>query len=157
MKRPWNLPNVPVYSLATYAGRHLNMNICTYVSAVSMKPKRYMVAIYQGTLTLANLGNENTVVLQLLGIDHLSLVNVLGKRSGSDFDKGAYLQKKQMLYQWNERTVLKNCAALLELEKISHASAGDHMLFVFDVKRFTTNHQSILMLDDLRKNKLIRI
>lgn len=42
MKRPWNLANVPVYSLATYAGQKVNMNICTYVSAVNMKPKRYI-------------------------------------------------------------------------------------------------------------------
>ena len=46
MTRPWNLLNLPVYSLATYQGEKVNMNICTYVSAVSMKPKQYMVAVY---------------------------------------------------------------------------------------------------------------
>ena len=157
MTRPWNLPNVPVYSLVTYTGGRINMNICTYVSAVSMKPKYYMVGVYQGTQTLANISNGNTAVLQLLAKDHLTLVNTLGKKTGRSFDKHAYLQKKKALHEWNGKTVLKNCAALLELETISSTSAGDHMLFIFAVKRFTTNHSSILMLDDLRKKKLVRI
>ena len=157
MRRPWNLPDVPVYSLATYDGQHLNMNICTYVSAVSMKPKRYVVAVYHGTKTLANVKASNSVVLQLLGKQHLSLVNALGKKSGSTFNKAAYLEKKKMLERWKRYSVLTDCAAVVELKKRSGTVVGDHTLFLFDAINFKTNHKNILTLDDLRAKGLVRI
>ena len=157
MKRPWNLPNIPVYSLATYDGEKVNMNICTYVSAVSMKPKRYMVAVYHETQSLQNILLSQTAILQVLGKQHVSLVNVLGKRSGLRYDKESYLIKRKHIELWNDRKVLSQCAGLVELEKVWSKDAGDHVLFLFDVKRFQTNHENVLMLDDLREKKLVRI
>jgi flavin reductase (DIM6/NTAB) family NADH-FMN oxidoreductase RutF len=157
MKRPWNLPNIPVYSLATYDGEKVNMNICTYVSAVSMKPKRYMVAVYHETQSLQNILLSQTAILQVLGKQHVSLVNVLGKRSGLRYDKESYLIKRKHIELWNDRKVLSQCAGLVELEKLWSKDAGDHVLFLFDVKRFQTNHENVLMLDDLREKKLVRI
>ncbi|HMP93048.1 MAG TPA: hypothetical protein PKD90_09280, partial [Phnomibacter sp.] len=52
-KKPWNRPALPVYSVSSQ-GTRPNMHICTYVSSVSMQPKRIMVALYKGTLTLTN-------------------------------------------------------------------------------------------------------
>lgn len=157
MKRPWNLPNIPVYSLATYDGLKVNMNICTYVSAVSMKPKRYMVAVYHQTQSLHNIITSKTAVLQLLGKQHVSLVNVLGKKSGLRYDKESYLNKKRSVELWNNKKVLTQCAGLMEIEKLWSKDAGDHTMFLFDVKRFQTYHENILMLDDLREKKLVRI
>lgn len=54
MQKPWNLINLPVYSLATSTNDKANFNICTYVSAISMTQKLYAVAIYLNTQTLAN-------------------------------------------------------------------------------------------------------
>ncbi len=45
----------------------------------------------------------------------------------------------------------------MEMEKIWSKDAGDHILFLFDVKSFRTNHDNVLMLDDLREKKLVRI
>lgn len=157
MKRPWNLTNIPIYSLATYDNDRVNMNICTYVSAVSMKPKRYMVAVYHNTQSLQNILKSKTAVLQLLGKHHLSLVNTLGKKSGLRYDKENYLTKKKQLDFWIDKKVLTDCAGLIEVEKIWWKDAGDHTMFLFNVKRFQTNHENILMLDDLREGKLVRI
>lgn len=157
MKRPWNLANIPVYSLATYDGQTVNMNICTYVSAVSMKPKRYMVAVYHQTKSLENIIKSKTAILQLLGKQHVAYVNVLGKKSGLRYDKESYLNKKNDLMLWNDRKVLANCSGLMEVEKIWSKDAGDHTMFLFDVKRFQTNHENVLMLDDLREKGLVRI
>ena len=53
MKRPWNIINPAVYSLITYDEHDtLNMNICSYVSAVSLKPKLYLIAIDYSTKTI---------------------------------------------------------------------------------------------------------
>ncbi len=157
MKRPWNLANIPVYSLATYDGGQVNMNICTYVSAVSMSPKRYMVAIYHNTQSLNNIEQSDTAVLQLLGKQHLGLVNVLGKKSGKNYNKEKYLTKRKQLEIWDDKLVLSNCAAWVKLEKRWAKEAGDHTIFLFDVNGFKTNHNNLLMLDDLRENKLVRI
>ena len=43
MRRPWNRVDLPVYSVSSRLNDQHNMHICTYVSAVSMEPKRYMV------------------------------------------------------------------------------------------------------------------
>lgn len=157
MTRPWNLPNLPVYSLATYQGEKVNMNICTYVSAVSMKPKRYMVAVYHGTQSLENITVSKTAVLQLLGVQQLSLVTTLGKKSGLRYNKENYLTKKKLITLWHDKKVLNHCAGLMELEKLWAKDAGDHTMFLFDVKRFQSNHKNVLTLDDLRMKKLIRI
>ena len=157
MKRPWNLANIPVYSLATYDGGRVNMNICTYVSAVSMDPKRYMVAVYHNTQSLHNIHQSETVVLQLLGKHHLALVNVLGKKSGKSYNKEQYLTKRRQLEIWDDKLVLSHCAALVKLEKRWAKEVGDHTMFLFDVTGFKTNHDNLLMLDDLREKKLVRI
>ncbi len=157
MKRPWNIPNLPVYSLATYHEQKVNMNICTYVSAVSMNPKRYMVAVYHQTKSLFNIQQSNTAVLQLLNKDHVSLVNTLGKKSGYHYDKQSYLAKRKHIAKWEGLPVLTNCAAWMKLKTLWAKNAGDHTLFLFDVVTFKTNHENILTLDDLRERKLIRI
>ena len=157
MQRPWNLINLPVYSLATYRNYTVNMNICTYVSAVSMKPKRYIIAVDHLSHTFQNLIKHPRAVLQLLGKDHWSLVNTLGKKSGKSFAKESYLEKTKLLTEWQSKKVLSNCAGWIDLNVLSHQDVGDHMLFVMDVQQHKTNHTQVLMLDDLRKKKLIRI
>ena len=157
MKRPWNLPNLPIYSLATYCKGSLNMNICTYVSAVSMQPKRYLVAVYHHTQSMENLQRSNVAILQLLGKQYLPLINVLGKKSGKTYNKELYLTRKNELQQWHGLPVLSACAAWLKLKKRWSKEAGDHTLFLFDVTTYVTHHSNILMLDDLREKKLVRI
>ena len=87
MKRPWNITDHPVYSLATYRDGKVNMNITTYAMAVSMKPKRYVVALYHNTRSLENFRSSGKAVLQILTTDHIKLVRYLGKRSGFSVDK----------------------------------------------------------------------
>lgn len=116
-----------------------------------------MIAGYHNTQTLHNLTKTKICVLQLLAKEHVSLVNVLGKKSGLRFDKQRYLAKRALLSEWNDLSVLGGCAALVELSRLWSKDAGDHTLFVFDVKRFVTNHDQVLMLDDLRVKKLVRI
>ena len=78
MKRPWNIISPPVYSLVTYDEHgKVNMNICTYVSAVSMKPKMYSIAIDYTTKTYKNLEKSSRVVLQLLSASNLKVILVV--------------------------------------------------------------------------------
>lgn len=151
VKRPWNIVNMPIYSLATYEGDKVNMNICTYVTAVSMKPKLFMVAIDYTTKTYANLEKEGAGVLQILHLDHASLINRLGKKSGKTTDKEAYLEKHNLLDQWNGSLVLKDACGYMQFKQTGRQNVGgDHELFLFEVvKSKTVSEQGVLMFQDL--------
>ena len=156
MRKPWNIPNLPVYSLATYQNNRLNMNICTYVSAISMNPKLYAVAVYENTQTLENIEKSEYAVLQLLHESHFQLVKKLGQTSGKKYNKEQYLKKKELLDQWNNYTILKDLSAVVLLKKISKQLTGDHYLYIFEAikhKSFNTNY---LMINELRNRKIIR-
>ena len=95
MKRPWNIIDSPIYSLQTVdRNGKINMNICTYVTAVSMKPKIYAIAIDYNTLTYKNVKNSNQFVLQLLSKNQIELVKKFGKKSGYKFNKDKFLDIK---------------------------------------------------------------
>ena len=157
MKRPWNLVNQPVYSLATYLDGTVNMNICTYVTAVSMKPKQYAIGVYYDTYTIERLEKGAHAVLQLLSLDHLGVIKKLGKASGRNSDKIGWLAKRQLLGEWKDYTVLKDACAFLELDLQSHLSTGgDHELYVYNVKSSSSKKDSgIMHLQDLITHKLI--
>ena len=154
MRRPWNIPDVPVYSLATYAGGRVNMNICTYVTPISMKPKQYAVAVYKNTQTLDNLLAGSGAVLQLLHRSQANLVPGLGKRSGRSLDKQNFLQRKKVLIEWNGHQVLTGAMAWIELKPIGQVdSGGDHLLYYFESVRYKTNREtSCLSLQHLIRN-----
>lgn len=148
-----------VYSLATYGAEGLNMNIMSYVSAVSMKPKRYSAAVYENSKTLENLQNSSHAVLQFLSVHHLDLIRVLGKKSGLSYNKEEYLSKQGALDEWKGYPILKDCTALILLRKISSQEAGDHELFLFDVEKYQTfdNPGQLLRLNHLREKNIISI
>lgn len=157
MRRPWNIINLPIYSLQTVdSNGKLNMNICTYVSVVSMKPKIYSIAIYYGTKTIENLENSNNVVLQILSKENISLVKTLGKKSGVKIDKDKFLRKQNLL-KWKEYEVLDKSCALIELKKIDCIkNHGDHAIYLFDlVSSKTINENDILTFHDLVEQKII--
>ena len=157
MKRPWNIIDLPVYSLVSYdTSDNLNMNICTYVSAVSMKPKIYSIAIYYGTKTIKNLENSNNVVLQILSKENIGLVKTLGKKSGMKIDKEKYLRKQNLL-KWKDYEVLDKSCALIELKKSDCIkNHGDHAIYLFDlVSSKTIKENDILTFHDLVEQKII--
>jgi flavin reductase (DIM6/NTAB) family NADH-FMN oxidoreductase RutF len=158
MKRPWNIVDPPIYSLITYdkTGK-LNMNICSYVSAVSIKPKLFIIAIDYNSKTYENLKDNSTVVLQLLNKSHLKIIRKLGKSTGKHIDKEKYLRSKKLLNEWRDKTVLKNVCALIELSKTNEINiSGDHAIFSFSVTKFKTyTEDQVLSFKDLIEHKII--
>lgn len=157
MRRPWNIINVPIYSLATYPAQGVNMNICTYVAVISMKPKLYSIAIDYQTQTYQNLQKTNEVVLQLLSHDSIKLVKTLGKKSGTHYDKQAYLEKKKSLSEWHGFKIIDNACSYLKLDKLEEIDTKtDHALFTFELKKYLVKSEdNILMFQDLIDQKII--
>jgi len=158
LRKPWNRSDLPVWSLSTIGPDHRhNMNICTYVSGVSMKPKRFMVAVYDDTQTLLNLQSGSAAVLQLLARDQYGLVRYLGQRTGKEVDKLSKLPAKYPVVLWKGNSVLADAAAWLQLKEHSRTPAGDHTIFIFDIIcGRNQSAQEPLMLNMLRKKGLVR-
>lgn len=156
-KKPWNRVNNPVYSCSTKAGESSNMHIMTYATAVSMKPKRFICGIFHGTKTLENIESNSLFVLQLLSDKQYRLVDLLGKKSGKNVDKIGRLYKRNELMVWDDFFVLKNCLAVMKMKVINSFDAGDHKCFLCEVVAYKNiNEGNALMLDTLRKHKIIR-
>lgn len=157
-RRPWNRVNLPVYSISSKGENNANMHIITYASQISMKPKRFICGIYDGTRTLENVQHKGEFILQLLSATQYRLVDLLGKKSGKQIDKIGRLKKRDELTEWNGYLVLKNCLAVMQLKVISQFDGGDHQGFLCDVIAYKNlNNGEVLTLDTLRAHKLIRI
>lgn len=157
MKRPWNRVDLPVYSLSTTCGGESNMHICTYVSGVSMQPKRMMVAIYKGTKTLELVSGNPVFVLQLLSEHQFGLVKLLGQTSGKHINKIKRLEKRSLLDTWKGFYVLKDALAYIQLKTINTLDAGDHIIHVCGVSSFCNNlNGEALTLKSLRERSIIR-
>lgn len=156
-KKPWNRVNLPVYSVSS-KGVRPNMHICTYVSAVSMKPKRMMVAIYQGTQTLENVEHSGEFVLQLLHEEQFRLVNLLGKQSGKKIDKINRLARRKLLTEWEGYPVLCQALAVMLLKVLNYMEAGDHRMYLCDVVTYKNlNDGNALTTGVLGEKGVIRI
>lgn len=134
MRKAWNIPIQTVYSLLSFdnAG-NANMNICTYVTGVSMQPKRFVIAVYKNTKTLENLSFNQPVVLQVLNEMNAALVKLLGKQSGKKIDKMQRLRKRDLLQTIDEFELLKGINAFLYLRPIHFMDVGDHILYTFEL------------------------
>jgi flavin reductase (DIM6/NTAB) family NADH-FMN oxidoreductase RutF len=155
-KKPWNRTNQPVYSVASMDGQYHNMNICTYVTAISMQPKRFVVGVYNGTKTLQNVQQNGHFVLQLLSSWQVNLVNRLGKQSGRKKDKLKTMQP--LLNDYKGFKILHQSLAVIELKVISLTDAGDHQLALCDVVSYKNlNEGDPLTLDHLRSHGLISV
>jgi flavin reductase (DIM6/NTAB) family NADH-FMN oxidoreductase RutF len=165
MKKPWNLINSPVYSVCTEHDGQLNMNICTYVSAVSMNPKQYLVALDYNTLTHKRVKEQGEFVLQLLSEKQATSVRNLGQKSGKSFDKNGFLMRKQktsdenyILQEWHNYRVLTHCVCTLKLQVVNSMDAADHEMFLCNVLAYKVwNTESPLTVDILRDQKIVRM
>jgi flavin reductase (DIM6/NTAB) family NADH-FMN oxidoreductase RutF len=155
-KRPWNRVDQAVYSVASKDGNTDNMNICTYACQVSMRPKRYIVALFKGTKTMSNIESYPYLVLQILSTSNIDLVRRLGKTSGNTKDKLKGLQYRLMDY--NGFKVIIDAIAVIEMKILTLTDAGDHFLALCDVISYKNiSSGEVLMLSHLRDKRIISI
>lgn len=157
MKRPWNRTDTAVYSLATKSD-YLNMNICTYVQAISMQPKLFMIALEYNSATEQNFRSTNKGVLQLLSSEQLHLIKKLGFISGVDEYKLKAIENT-LANEHNFYTeYLADASAILNVtvESITE-TPGDHAVFICNVTKWKNLHETPPMqLQQLREAKIIR-
>ncbi len=157
-KKPWNRVDLPVYSISSKGAEFDNMNIITYSTAVSMKPKRFICAVYKNTKTLENVRLNGQFVLQILSDSQYALVRLLGKQSGNKINKIEKLSKRNLLSEWKGFKILKEALALMEMKVIHEMDGGDHVCFLCDVVAYKNlNDGKELTLNILSEKKIISI
>lgn len=159
MRKVWNRPAWPVWSVSTIDTAGVgNMNIATYVQAVSLDPKLMTVAVYHHTKTLANITANKRCLLQLLPQSLAPVVRICGQTSGNDIDKISRLQKRFVLEQHASLYYFADAAGFMELEITDlHEVGGDHVLATGVVTKQKNLHDvQILTTEYLRDNGYIR-
>ena len=158
-KRPWNQMSLPVYSLATTDSTgKVNFNMCTYVSAISLKPKLFAIAVYENTKTLSNLvQNPQRCNLQTLSKDCINLFRILGKLSGSKVDKQKLIEKRGFtIEKFKDSPSLNQAVNIMNMSIQSYQKYGDHTLFIMKVESYKTlNDKQVLYTKDLIDKNLI--
>jgi hypothetical protein len=85
-RRPWNRVSQQIYSLSTLdTDGKINMNIVSYATAATLKPKSYVIAVYRGTKTHANIFDKSAkeyFLLQGLAKPQSRYIRPLGQKSG---------------------------------------------------------------------------
>ena len=157
-KKPWNRVDLPVYSISSKGAEFDNMNIITYATAVSMKPKRFICAVYKNTKTLENVRLNRTFVLQILSDTQYPLVRLLGKQTGNKINKTERLRKRNLISEWKGFNILKDALAVMEMNIIQEIDGGDHVCFLCDVVSYKNlNDGKELTLHILSEKKIISI
>ncbi len=153
--KPWNRVDGPVYSLSTtHAGRG-NLNICSYVTAISMKPKRFIIGVYKDTKTLENLEANPIGLLNYLAVEHANLVGLLGKKTGHKVDKIKALGDR-VEHAGDGLFKIMGSLAILRLKFLNRIDCGDHWAWLADVENYENiSKGTFLTLDELKRQKLI--
>ena len=159
MRKLWNRPALPVWSLITADSQGVaNANICTYVTSISLSPKLIVVAVYKKTQTLTNLESGSPALLCLLAEDQANLVRICGRMSGKVVTKFDRLSKKHRLRRLNHLPYFTDSCGVLSLKLLSLTDTpGDHYLATMRVTASKNlNDKTILTTEYLRAKRLIR-
>lgn len=159
MRKLWNRPASAVWSLSTESNTGVgNMNICTYVTPISMTPKLFAVAVYENTKTLENVTKGGKVLLQLLTEELAPVVRICGKKTGKSIDKISLLQRRFKLEQDGGLYYFSGAAGytVMEVEQLLKTN-GDHQLLIGRVCTVKNlNDNSLLTTDYLKEHNYIR-
>jgi len=162
-RRPWNRVSQQIYSFSTLDAKgKINMNIVSYATPATLKPKSYVIAVYRGTKTHANVFNvaNTNFLLQGLSLPQAKHVRTLGQKSGLKYDKTKYLSKQNLeYYEYNGQNYgyLPDCGFVLLCKLTSSIKYGDHDLITAEVQKIVADNNSakLLTTDDLIEAGLI--
>lgn len=155
-RRPWNRVSQQIYSLSTLdANGKINMNIVSYATAATLKPKSYVIAVYRGTKTHANIFDKSAneyLLLQGLAKPQSKYVQPLGKKSGLRYDKEKYLAKQNISsynLQGSDFGYLPDCGFVIACEVTSKIAYGDHDLITANVVKTVEDNNAAQLLTTL--------
>jgi flavin reductase (DIM6/NTAB) family NADH-FMN oxidoreductase RutF len=155
-RRPWNRVSQQIYSLSTVgANGKINMNIVSYATAATLKPKSYVIAVYRGTKTHANIFDKSAneyFLLQALSQPQSRYVRPLGQKSGLRYDKAKYLAKQNISFynlEGSDYGYLPDCGFVIACKITSKIVYGDHDLITAEVVKTVEDNSAAQLLTTL--------
>jgi flavin reductase (DIM6/NTAB) family NADH-FMN oxidoreductase RutF len=127
------------------------MNIVTYATPATLKPKSYVIAVYRNTKTHSNLFNKPNTHFLLQGLSSVQTkqIRTLGQKSGLKYDKVKYLTKQNLQYYElkNESYgYLPDCGFVLLCKLTNSIKHGDHDLITADVVKIIADNKEAKLL-----------
>jgi flavin reductase (DIM6/NTAB) family NADH-FMN oxidoreductase RutF len=127
------------------------MNIATYATPITLKPKSYVVAVYRGTKTHSNIFNKPNAhfLLQGLSTEQTKYVRTLGQKSGMNYDKAAYLAMQNLnFYEIDGRSYgyLPDSAFVFLCKLTKSVEYGDHDLVMVEVVKIIADNKDAELL-----------
>jgi len=155
-RRPWNRVSQQIYSLSTLdANGIINMNIVSYATAATLKPKSYVIAVYRGTKTHTNIFDKSAneyFLLQGLAKPQSKFVRPLGQKSGLRHDKAKYLAKQNISFyslEGSDYGYLPDCGFVIACKVTSTIPYGDHDLITAEVVKTIEDNSAAKLLTTL--------
>lgn len=127
------------------------MNIVTYATPATLKPKSYVIAVYRGTKTHANLFNKPNTHFLLQGLSSVQTnqIRTLGQKSGLKYDKAKYLAKQHLQYYELNNEIygyLPDCGFVLLCKLTKSIKYGDHDLITAEVVKIVADNKEAKLL-----------
>ena len=151
--RPWNRVSQQIYSLSTLdANGKINMNIVSYATAATLKPKSYVIAVYRKTQTHANIFDKSAnqyLLLQGFSKPQSRYVRPLGQKSGLRYDKAKYLAKQNMSFynlDGSDYWYLPDCGFVIACKITNTIVYGDHDLITVEVVKTVEDNNDAQLL-----------
>ncbi len=154
-KSLFKLKDYDVHAITSIDGSASNANIATWVMQTDMGKKYLTVALYKPDYTIELAKKSGILNIHWLGSDFTKHLNLLGRKSGRDFQK---LAKISHIPDFRGCPVLSDAIGCLHVNIVSWADAGDHELAICQVEKQTLLHpeKEVLTLNYLREKKLVR-
>jgi flavin reductase (DIM6/NTAB) family NADH-FMN oxidoreductase RutF len=159
MRKLWDRTPLAMWSLSTVdAQGNGNMNICGYVTSISLQPRIMLLAVYHHTKTHQNIKHEPRALLQLLTSKHIDIVRTCGRQSGNSIDKIAKVAKKHPVAYHKGLPYFTDCAGFMELDITDlREIGGDHLLATAEVVASQNLVDATILTNDyLRVHGIIR-
>ena len=152
-RRPWNRVSQQIYSLSTLdTDGKINMNIVSYATAATLKPKSYVIAVYRGTKTHANIFDKSAkeyFLLQGLAKPQSRYIRPLGQKSGLSYDKAKYLSKQNISFynlDGSDYGYLPDCGFVIACKITSKVVYGDHDLITSEAVKIVEDNNAAQLL-----------
>jgi len=157
-RRPWNRVPEQIYSLSTLdAQAVINMNIVSYATPATLKPKSYIVAVYRSTKTHANIFDNKSqryCLIQALSQAQIGLVRNLGQKSALKYNKVKFLSNQNLSlfnFEGCDYGYLPSCGFVILCKITKRIELGDHDLISAEVVKIIHDDkdQKLLTTGDL--------
>jgi len=133
----WKIPG-PIAALTISNGDERNGLIVSWFTPVSAEPPRLVVAIRKNRYSVKLIDDAGAFVVNLLRNDQTDLVPLF-KLKGDERDKK--FTGINVVDNNSGQPVLSDCAASLHCTIIERIDAGDHWLYLAEVKQVDGNGQ----------------